>query len=156
MVITSVVLYFSLRLPQVQSTESQHAAKRLEYPSAALLLVSVGVPLFALNLGGEVFAWSHPVIITMFCLTPVLISLFYYVDTHIALTPIVPRRFIHNRDVAIALACTLPMKFVFDQVCLHPWAIEHNILTQRSYGSVSERIWKRGHLVLSPPSATGR
>lgn len=116
MVITIVVLYFTLRLPQAKDKKSEHAAKRLEYPSATLLLVSVATPLFALNLGGEIFAWSHPVIIILFCLTPPFIALFYYAETHIAITPIVPKRFIHNRNIAIALACTLPMKYVFDQV----------------------------------------
>ncbi|KAL8952553.1 MAG: hypothetical protein Q9222_001543 [Ikaeria aurantiellina] len=52
----------------------------------------------------------------MFCLTPAFIGLFYYAETHIAITPILPKRFLQNRHVAIALACTLPMKFVFDQL----------------------------------------
>jgi hypothetical protein len=118
MVITFAVLYLTLRLPQAQSKRSEHAAKRIEYLSAALFLVSMAVPLFALNLGGEVFPWSHPVVITMFCLTPALIALFYYTDTRIARTPIVPKRFIQNRYILIALATTLPMKFSFDQVSL--------------------------------------
>lgn len=113
-----LALYFTLHLPPAQANKSKHAAERLEYLSAALLLVSVAVPLFALNLGGEVFAWNHPVVITMFCLTPALIALFYYADTRIAMTPLVPKRFIRNRHIAIAFACTLPMKFVFDQVGL--------------------------------------
>ena len=118
MVVTFLGLYFTLQLPQMRVKKSKHAAKRLEYPSATLLLVSVAAPLFALNLGGEVFAWTHPVVVTLFCLTPAFIGLFLYVETHIAITPILPKRFIHNRTVAIALACTLPMKFVFDQVRL--------------------------------------
>ncbi len=116
MVVTFIGLYFTLRLPQAKVKKSKHAARRLEYPSAALLLVSVAAPLFALNLGGEVLEWSHPVVITLFCLTPAFIGLFHYVETHVANTPILPKRFIHNRNVAIALVCTLPMKFVFDQV----------------------------------------
>ncbi|KAF7857976.1 hypothetical protein EAF04_009333 [Stromatinia cepivora] len=116
MAITLVVLYFTLHSPQAQPKKSEHATKKIEYLSATLLLVSVAVPLFALNLGGEIFAWNHPVVITMFCITPVPIALFYYTETCIASTPIVPKRFIQNRHVAIALACTLPIKFVFDQL----------------------------------------
>lgn len=109
-------MYLTLRLPQAKPSESEHAAKKIEYFSAALLLFAVAVPLFALNLGGEIFAWRHPVVIIMFCLTPILITFFYYADTRIAITPIVPKRFVQNRYVAIVFACTLPMKFAFDQV----------------------------------------
>lgn len=118
MAITLFVLYLTLRLSQAQAKKSELAPRKIEYLSAALLLLAVAVPLFALNLGGEIFPWSHPVVIFMFCLTPVLIALFYYAETRIAITSIVPKRFIQNKHVVIALACTLPMKFVFDQVSL--------------------------------------
>ena len=115
MFITIIVLYFTLRLPTAKD-RLQHAAKRIEYPSATLLLVSVATPLFAINLGGEMFPWNHPVVITLFCLTPVFFALFYYVETRVATTPIVPMRFIHNKYIVAVLACTLPFNFVFDQV----------------------------------------
>jgi uncharacterized RDD family membrane protein YckC len=104
MAITLVVLYFTIRLPQAKTSESEHAAEQIEYLSAALLLFAVAVPLFALNLGGEIFAWSHPIVTNMFCLTPILIAFFYYADTRIAITPIVPKRFVQNRYVAIVFA----------------------------------------------------
>ncbi|PVH81307.1 hypothetical protein DL98DRAFT_416709, partial [Cadophora sp. DSE1049] len=115
MVITLVTRSL-VRLPQELAKKSKHAAQRIEFLSAALLLVSVAVPLFALNLGGEVFAWRSPVVISIFCLSPVLAALFYYAETRVATTPIVPKRFIQNRHIAIALACALPMKFAFDQL----------------------------------------
>ncbi|KAK5120023.1 hypothetical protein LTR85_007099 [Meristemomyces frigidus] len=116
MAITILILYFTLRLPQEKDKRPPHAAGRLEYPSAALLLLSVATPLFAINLGGEMFPWHHPLVITLLCLTPAFVTLFYYVDTRVAATPIVPKRFLRNKHVAVALACTLPMKFVFDQL----------------------------------------
>ncbi|KAK0787803.1 hypothetical protein LTR91_019700 [Friedmanniomyces endolithicus] len=116
MAFTVIVLFTTLRLPESKDQSSPHAAKRIEFPSAALLLLAVGAPLFAINLGGQVFPWSHPLVIVLLSITPLFVAGFYYVDTRIAITPIVPRRFIFNRNVAIALACTLPMKFVFDQV----------------------------------------
>ncbi|KAK0344089.1 hypothetical protein LTR59_009843 [Friedmanniomyces endolithicus] len=116
MAFTVIVLFTTLRLPESKDQSSPHAAKRIEFPSAALLLLAVGAPLFAINLGGQVFPWSHPLVIVLLSITPLFVAGFYYVDTRIAITPIVPRRFIFNRNVAIALACTLPMKFVFDQL----------------------------------------
>ena len=116
MVTAFVALYLTLRLPKVKCRRPEHTAQRLETLSAFLLLASVATPLFALNLGGEIFPWSHPAVVVPLCLTPLVAGLFYYADTHYALTPIIPRRFIQNRHIAIALACTLPMKFVFDQV----------------------------------------
>ncbi|KAK0715224.1 hypothetical protein B0H67DRAFT_236689 [Lasiosphaeris hirsuta] len=47
---------------------------------------SVAAPLFALNLGGEIFPWGHPAVVIPFCLTPLLVALFYYADTQYALT----------------------------------------------------------------------
>lgn len=116
MLVTLAMLYFTLRLPHTTEAKLKHAAKRLEYPSAMLLLISVAAPIFALNLGGEIFAWNHPAVIILLCLTPASTALFYYTETRLALTPIVPKRFIRDRHIAIALACTLPMKFCFDQV----------------------------------------
>ncbi|KAJ5611889.1 MFS general substrate transporter [Penicillium herquei] len=42
--------------------------------------------------------------------------LFSYAEKRIATVPMVPSRLIKNRNVAIAFVCTLPMKFVFDQL----------------------------------------
>ncbi|KAL3489021.1 major facilitator superfamily domain-containing protein [Aspergillus germanicus] len=114
--ITLIVLFLTLRSPTAQAKSSAHAPRKIEYTSSGLLLLTVAVPLFALNLGGEVIAWSDPVVILLFLSTPVLISLFYYIETHIATSPIVPKRLVQNKNVAIALACTLPMKFAFDQI----------------------------------------
>ena len=112
-----MALYLTLRLPKVQAKKSENAL-RLEYLSATLLLVSVAIPLFALNLGGEIFAWTHPLVVIFLCITPGLFALFFCAETYVAVTPIVPKRFILDRNVVVALACTLPMKFVFDQVSL--------------------------------------
>ncbi|KAK3990767.1 hypothetical protein QBC44DRAFT_368739 [Cladorrhinum sp. PSN332] len=116
MIVTLIAIYCTLRLPQKQSEPSESTAKRLEVVSTALLLITVAAPLFALNLGGEIFAWSDPVVVILFCMTPALFALFYLADTYHAVTPIVPKRFIQDRNIAIALACALPMKFSFDQL----------------------------------------
>jgi len=115
MIITLCILYFTLQLPVKQHENLAHGARRLEYPPAILLLISITAPLFSLNLGGDALAWNHPIIIILLCLTPALIGLFYYAETHIAVTPIIPKRFIRDRNIAMALACTLPMKLCFDQ-----------------------------------------
>ena len=129
MIIALVILYLTLHLPQAQGKESEHRPKKIEFISSAFLLISVAIPLFALNLGGDIFAWSHPMIITMFCLTPVPIFLLYYSETRIADTPIVPKRIIGNHHVAIAFACALPVKFVYDQVRFHLFGADSYCLT---------------------------
>lgn len=116
MIITLAFMFYALRLPSASAHNPSHQAKRLEIASASTLLLSVAAPLFSLNLGGEVLPWSHPVVIILFGLTPVFIAMFYYAETRMAMTPVIPKRFITNRNIAVALACTLPMKFCFDQV----------------------------------------
>jgi MFS family permease len=116
MLLAVVIMYATLRLPQSTQGAPASKAQRLEWPSAVLLLLSIAAPLFALNLGGEVFAWNSVAVIVLFCSTPIWLGMFYYTERYVAQTPIVPVRFLNSRPLAVAMLCILPMKFAFDQV----------------------------------------
>lgn len=115
MALTVVILYFSLRTPASKRTQRPKQVKKVEYPSAALLLACVASPLLALNLGGDVVSWSHPAVVGLLCATPILFALFIRIDARAA-NPMMPMRFLRNRRLAIVFACILPMKACFDQV----------------------------------------
>ena len=160
MFIGLLMLYVTLRLPETKDKNGHNTGSppRIEYASAALLLLSVATPLSAINLGGEIFPWDHPVVLTLLGITPVFIALFYLVETRVAITPIVPKRFLHNRNIAIALVCTLPMKFVFDQVCRWPSPRVSSCMsadTRLSCASASELSSKHGHSRQEVLSVTG-
>jgi hypothetical protein len=121
MAIASIALYLTLQLPVTKRPENHGAATKIEYPSALLLLLTVAFPLVGINLGEEIFPLTLVNVLLLCSLTVSLTSLLYYVESNVANTPLVPTRFVKNKDIAIALACTLPMKFAFDQV-RHPTA----------------------------------
>jgi hypothetical protein len=118
MMIASLGLYFTLRLPIAKSSGGHDATAKIEYPSAILLLLTVATPLVGINLGSEIFPLTFANSASLFSLTLALFVCLCNVESH-ANTPIVPGRFVKNKDIAIALACTLPMKFAFDQACTH-------------------------------------
>ena len=119
MVLSLAVLYLTLRLPQIRSEECQHTTRRIEYPSATLLLlIAIAASLSTSNFINEVFAWPHSATVILYCLTPVFIALFYYSETYVAVTPLLPKTLLRNRNVAYAFVCLIPMKFSFEQVGL--------------------------------------
>ncbi|KAF2810816.1 uncharacterized protein BDZ99DRAFT_385719, partial [Mytilinidion resinicola] len=116
MAVAVVALYLTLRLPGTDKPKSLHAAKRVDFLGALLLLLAVATPLFAINLGGDLLPWNHPVEIILLSLTPFFVSLFYYVETRVATSPIIPMRFIRMPAVIAVFACGLPINFAFDQL----------------------------------------
>jgi ABC-type transport system involved in cytochrome c biogenesis permease subunit len=113
-------LHFTLRLPKTNSGKPKSAAKRVDVAGAILLLLSVTTPLIALNIGGQILPWSHPVEILLFLLTLVFVTLFYRVEKKVAITstPIVPLRFVQSPAIMIVFACGLPAWFAWNQVNL--------------------------------------
>ena len=116
MAIASLGLYLTLRLPTTGSSGGHDATAKIEYPSALLLLLTVAVPLIGINLGSEIFPLTFTNSASLFLGTVGLFVSLCNLESR-ANTPIVPSRFVKNKDIAIALACTLPMKFAFDQAC---------------------------------------
>ncbi|KAI0834244.1 MFS general substrate transporter [Hypoxylon sp. FL0890] len=57
---------------RVSHTQSEDIPKpRIDLIPIVLLFVTIALPLFALNLGGVVFPWDHPAVITLFACTPI-------------------------------------------------------------------------------------
>ncbi|KAI0885080.1 MFS general substrate transporter [Annulohypoxylon maeteangense] len=63
---------FSLAGSRNQSRDSPKP--RLDLLQTLLLFVTIALPLFALNLGGDILPWSHPVVIVLFSCTPVALG----------------------------------------------------------------------------------
>ncbi|KAI1135825.1 MFS general substrate transporter [Hypoxylon sp. FL0543] len=62
----------SLRISTTQSEDSPKP--RIDLVPILLLFVTIALPLFALNLGGVVFPWDHPTVITLFACTPIALG----------------------------------------------------------------------------------
>jgi MFS family permease len=64
----------------------------LNFGRRTLVVICVPIPLIALLLGGEVFPWTHPFIITLLAITLVLLLLLTYLEKHATNDPVFPAR----------------------------------------------------------------
>ena len=117
MLLTTSAFYSTLRLPSnIVAKLSTAAPKRLDMIGSAALFVAVALPIFAINLGGDVLPWNHPVEIALLIFAPLGVILFYLVETRVASHPIIPMRFIRLPPVIAVLACYSPIVCTFNQV----------------------------------------
>ena len=116
MLVTIIATYFTLRLPMVGTWNQSSTTKRIDIPGSITLFVAVATPLFAINIGGDILPWNHPGEILLLCLSPLALALFYYVESSIAASPIVPMRFIRMPATMAVLACYFPIVCTFNQV----------------------------------------
>lgn len=116
MVIGVIALYFTLRMPRPTQPKSDHAIKRFDFLGCILILLSVATPILAMNLGGDILPWSHPLEILLILLTPLFLLLFYFEQTRLAPSTIVPIRFVRMPSVVAVFAYGLPINFALDQV----------------------------------------
>lgn len=65
-------------------------AAQLNLSGGLLLVVTVTAPLCALTIGGGALPWHHPLVITLFAVTPCLGGGLYYHEKHIAVNPTIP------------------------------------------------------------------
>src|SRR5947207_2684954 len=82
------------------------------------LSIAVATPLFALNLGGSILPWDHPIVIAIFCLVPFGFGLFYFVESRMATLPIIPMHFLRMPTAIAVMSCAFPIVFAFNQVFL--------------------------------------
>ncbi|RYO97403.1 hypothetical protein DL765_011247 [Monosporascus sp. GIB2] len=77
MLVGTIGIIFTLRLPRSNGRRVAAPGESMDYVGAGLLLLAVAASLFTIDLGGQVLPWSHPVMIFLYILTPVLIVLFF-------------------------------------------------------------------------------
>lgn len=82
--------------------------RRFDVPGAVMLVVSYGALVFALSVGGDLFAWSHPAIITGLVVGGVVLVAFIGQQLRSA-DPVMPMRLLRTRVVR---ACTATTFFI--------------------------------------------
>ena len=88
----------------------------VDFLGCLTLVSALASPLLALNLGGNVLPWSHPLVITLFSLTPFLITGFCYIELHVAACPVIPLRFLRSAAILKVLLASVPILFAWNQV----------------------------------------
>ena len=114
MFVAFVAVYFTVHVPSIEKLPA--TTERIDFLGAISLFVAIATPLFAINLGGNIVPWNHPVEIFLFCFTPFALGLFYFIESRVAVFPIIPSRFIKMASVIAVVACAFPVVFAFNQV----------------------------------------
>ncbi|KAF6225097.1 hypothetical protein HO133_010293 [Letharia lupina] len=99
-IVGAVMVFFTVKVPVKISERS--ALKRVDYLGSFTLTCALVLFLLGLNTGGNVLAWTHPLVLTALPLSIVFLSIFVYVEENRALEPIIPIRILLNRTVASA------------------------------------------------------
>ncbi|ORY67029.1 major facilitator superfamily domain-containing protein [Pseudomassariella vexata] len=106
------ISFCTLHLPSNKTNHPRGSS--FDFVKPLLLLVTISLPLFALNLGGEILPWSHPVVITLFACTPVSLGIFYFVETLTASSPLVPVELVKEPAIIALMACAFFVVFALN------------------------------------------
>lgn len=91
--------------------------KRVDFLGSFVLIVILVLFLLGLALGGNLFPWSHPIVVSSIVLAFALLPVFVYVEVRIASEPIIPIPLLLNRT--IACACVTNMLDTMVEYVLH-------------------------------------
>ncbi|CCX32435.1 Similar to Multidrug resistance protein fnx1; acc. no. Q09752 [Pyronema omphalodes CBS 100304] len=87
--------------PDPPATTSPH--KRVDYLGSLSMVLFLTIFLLALNTGGSLLPWSHPLVLICLPLSCVFLGLFIYTELHWAKEPIIPLGIFS--DLTVASAC---------------------------------------------------
>ncbi|RUS17289.1 major facilitator superfamily domain-containing protein [Endogone sp. FLAS-F59071] len=94
--ILAVVLF--LNLPYDRSSLIEKL-KRVDFAGTLVLIAAVICILLPITWGGETYAWSSPIEISLFIVAVILLGLFVIVEWKFAREPIMPLRLFKNRSI---------------------------------------------------------
>ncbi|MCJ1396510.1 hypothetical protein MMC18_009401 [Xylographa bjoerkii] len=99
-VISGILVFFTVKIPIKETGEAKW--KRIDWLGAFTLIATLVLLLLGLNSGGNVVAWTHPLVLTTLPLSILSLLIFIYVESHYADEPVIPVRLLLNRTVLSA------------------------------------------------------
>lgn len=126
-VVSGLLVFFLVKVPPKASNKSY--ISRIDFVGAFLTVAFLVVLLLGLNAGGNLVAWTDPLVLTTLPLAFVLLAGFVLWESRAAL-PIIPVRLLVNRTVLTAcitnLVCTMgPYQIPLPPTMLLPFACFH-------------------------------
>ncbi|KAJ5594959.1 uncharacterized protein N7459_001167 [Penicillium hispanicum] len=100
LLISCILVAVKIKIPVKETDEAK--IKRVDFLGAITLVLALVTLLLGLNTGGNQVPWTHPLVLTSLPLSVVFLGLFIYVETRVALEPIVPVKLLLDRTVAAA------------------------------------------------------
>ncbi|KAG0198434.1 hypothetical protein BGX28_008162 [Mortierella sp. GBA30] len=111
-VITVPTLAVMLRLPRPKGSIWEKV-KGIDWLGTFFMAITAVFLLLPTNLGGNLYAWDSPLVITMYCLVVPSVLAFLYVEAKHADNPIVPPYLWKNRNVVTLLSINIFMGMTF-------------------------------------------
>ena len=112
--------FLTVKVP-IKETDTDKI-KRVDFLGAFTLVLSLVLLLLALNSGGNVVPWNHPLVYVSLPLSFVSLLVFIYVEDRVALEPIIPVRLLVDQTVLAA--------------CLTNWFATMSVFALIYYGPV--------------------
>ena len=94
----AILVIFTVNIPVKASEKS--AFRRVDYLGSGILTASLVFFLLAVNSGGNILPWTHPLVLTFLPLSGVLLIIFVIVEEKISSEPIIPVRLLTDRTVS--------------------------------------------------------
>lgn len=121
-----LLLYWTLEQPRAgklvhhgrECSPPQPLHRNFDTLGLLTLICSIATPLLAINLGGSVLPWGHPVVILLLTLTPFQIAGFIYIEIFIATQPIVQFRLFKGFFPPYIMLCSIPAVMSWNQVSI--------------------------------------
>lgn len=114
--LSALMVHFALQLPEKKTTATTSTSdskvsrlSRVDFLGSALLVSSLALLLLALNSGGTIVAWNHPLVYVSLPMAGLLMMAFVYVEERVSAEPVIPVRLLLNRTVS---ACGLTNWFM--------------------------------------------
>lgn len=118
--LAAVIVFFRVDIP-VKVTD-KNRLKRVDFLGAFTLVAALVLLLLALNSGGNIVPWNHPLVYVSLPLAALSLAAFVYVEDKVASEPVIPVRLLLNRTVASA--------------CLTNWFASMALFSYMYYGPV--------------------
>ncbi|KAI5814938.1 multidrug resistance protein fnx1 [Pyronema omphalodes] len=113
--ISVIFVYLFVHIPIPPATTSPH--KRVDYLGSLSMVTFLTIFLLALNTGGSLLPWSHPLVLTCLPLSCVFLGLFIYTELHWAREPIIPLGIFS--DLTVASACLTYLFLAMSVYCAY-------------------------------------
>lgn len=98
-ILSSIIIFFTL--PKAV-TNSKATWKRIDFLGAFTLITTLILLLLALNSGGNIVPWTHPLVLISLPSSLLFFAIFIYVEKYYAAEPIIPLHLMLDRTVFAA------------------------------------------------------
>ncbi|KKY14153.1 putative mfs multidrug [Diplodia seriata] len=96
-VASGLLVYLTVKIPVKEKNMSR--IKRVDFLGSITLVTSLVLLLLALNSGGNIVPWTHPLVLVSLPLFAAFLLAFVVVEDRVAMEPIIPVRLLLNRTV---------------------------------------------------------